>query len=81
MNPDDVIDASGVVGDPILNEETGEPVTYEDYYQQPQAAPPASQTVQEIGSYDDDYQLVPDPIFLKASDEWLAETRQVRSNF
>lgn len=76
LDPDVVIDDDGGFGDDILNYDTGAALSYEDYLEN-NAPAPVSQTVDDIGSYRD-YEEVEDAEFLRADDEWLAKTRQVR---
>lgn len=69
----------GVVGVPIVDYETGEPITYEDYVSKPPE--PVSQSVEDFGSYDDNYELTPAAEFLTSDDEWLTKVQDVWSHF
>jgi hypothetical protein len=65
------------MGSYIYDYESAEIINYEDP-PAVNAAVPASVTVSEFGSYEEDYIPIPDPKFLSADDEWLAKVRQVR---
>jgi hypothetical protein len=77
VDPDEALDESGaVVGDVVLDYDTGLPLAYEDYVAA-MAPNPIVLTIEEIGVYED-YENIPDPEFLVANDEWLAKVRQVQ---
>jgi hypothetical protein len=71
------LDENGhLVGVPIIDYETGLPVTYAEAVA-PAASGPESQTVEQYGDYGEEVVEPPDAAFLAADDEWLAKVRQV----